>query len=234
MERSVCFSTSNLRRWAEDVNKQIDFIRGFDVDGVELVFRTMQDLDRFKPTLANKKFLGNGRVSVHAPFDMITTSVEDPTKTIRILDDFSSRMDSETLVVHPEKTLELDLLDDSGINYSIENIKKDHLTHSSYSKILRQHKSAGFVLDIAHTFVYSDKEAGWFMDNLSDRISQFHFSGTARRKTHVPLCEVSNRFWKSVECVKNHKAPIVIESFFQERSISLVRAEVLTVREWLE
>lgn len=232
--RKICFATGNIHTWVNKLDRQIDYIRKIDVDGVEITLGRPDEIKNLKISSQNKKFLKQKRVTIHSPFGLRRLQKQKLLEsTIQSVEEMYQDLEAEAVVVHPAKELNFDLFEKARFKVLIENLMpRKKLNHTYYSNLLKKYKKFGFILDAAHAYLFSDKETEKLIGMFDKRIKQFHFSGTYRHQEHHTLFDVTQRFWKSVEPVKKHKAPIVMEGFFPNRDINAVREEVKLVREW--
>ncbi|HDP73708.1 MAG TPA: hypothetical protein ENN46_01990 [Candidatus Woesearchaeota archaeon] len=90
----------------------------------------------------------------------------------------------------------------------------------------------GLCLDAAHAYFWSPKETSLLVSKFKERITQVHFSATFRNKDHMLFCNASKSFRDSVKPLRKLSVPIVIEGSIKQKSISLLRKEIKSVRDF--
>ncbi|PIU78000.1 MAG: hypothetical protein COZ28_00170 [Candidatus Moranbacteria bacterium CG_4_10_14_3_um_filter_44_15] len=70
------------------------------------------------------------------------------------------------------------------------------------------------------------------MKKYRSRISQIHFSGTFRKRTHQSLRIVSKDFLKSIQPLQDLYVPIVIEGDIKIKNIAFLKKEVGYIKKY--
>ena len=81
-------------------------------------------------------------------------------------------------------------------------------------------------LDVSHAYTCSRHETRKLAQAFAGRISQIHFSGTYRRKSHRSLRKVSKAFMLSIQPIMELDVPIVIEEDMEVESMHYVHEEI--------
>jgi len=235
MKRIFCFATGNMWRWVKgNKAKLIDYIKELDVSGAELTFSSKEELYNFRLNSKQVKWLKKcDYVSIHAPFRLVrrANNKEEVIKQLDCIKKIYGLVNARNVIIHPNDLPPRKLLDEYDVNFSTENLpKKRHVTIKKLSNIFKKYPNLGLCLDVAHAYLWSRFETGKLVKKFKNRIIQVHFSGTYRKRDHVPLQSVSPIFLKSIKPIKELRIPIVIEEDIKVKSIKFVKDEIRYIK----
>jgi sugar phosphate isomerase/epimerase len=243
MKRKICFATGNIWRWCSR-NKSLDYVKKLHdaklIEGIELTIGRLKDLNKFN--INKKHLLWIKKLeyrSVHAPFGLVkySTSEKDLVENLRKIDEVYKQINAHNIVIHPQDLPSLEyLIKFKHWNISIENmIPKSDISHKFLQKIFKLSENKlkmKICLDVAHAYLHSEKELEKLYDKFKGKISQFHLSGTYRKKDHQSMQIVTKKFMKSIECLFNsaEEIPVIIEEDMRVKNFRKLVSEIKYIR----
>lgn len=223
-----------------EFKEQAKIISQLNVDGIELTFRYIDELDS---CLKNNKFLDFlSRFkynTIHSPFGKkpkIKIYREDSIDEILIkLKKIAERINAKNIVFHPYNFEDLSLL--NKINnklFSIENTITENMNANQLSQLLDEYQNLGFTIDTSHATFIGKKEFDDLFDKLRNRIKTIHFSNAWNEEQHKQFFSMNgiNRFSKLLTL--NNEIILTIEENFNEDLIDSINKEILFVRKWVK
>lgn len=239
MNRTFCFATGNIWRWIRGNNraeliKYAQKLEKVGISGVELTLGYKEEVFNLKLSPSQIKWLRKlDYVSIHAPFELIrkADSHEEIIKQLDYVQRLYKLVKARNVIIHPFDLPPRKILDKYDMKFSTENLpKKRHVTIRKLNTILKKYPSLGLCLDVAHAYLWSRFETEKLVKEFKKKITQVHFSGTYRKRDHVPLQQVSPIFIKSIQPIKKLKVPIVIEEDIKVKSMRFVKKEISYIK----
>lgn len=188
--------------------KRIQRIQSLDVEGIELTFSSMADLDsidvkRIKYLVSEFNF-----VTVHSPLK------QDFTERAQVerVQEFRRRIGAETVVYHPDKVRNPDLLE--GFEISIENMQRSkNFDREDLAEFIQPQHNV--VVDTVHANTWESvgkypNETRTLLERYRDRISHLHTSVNGPREEHEPFDRHPERASQLTEITKGRK--VILES----------------------
>jgi len=220
MAKSIVFlSNITFYTWDEDINKQIRLFKQFDIDGVEVAFRKVENLNKL--TEETKEFLRSFEFnSIHGP------PLEDcnGNKILEDLKKLANEVNAKNIIFHPNKSLKNDNLD-----ICIENQKeKEPLT----KELLEKNQKFKLCFDVSHSNTTGETKE--LLEKYFDRIAEVHFSANSENKRHVPLVNAKEGFFDDLDKLKKKDVPFVLEAKYPPNNIKLIKEDIEFVRKWLQ
>lgn len=213
--------------YRSDINVAIENIikSRIDVDGIELMFPSREDLLNFQVRFDIKKFLNSLQYnSIHMPWNNIFYS-EKEVEFIKKVDDISDKINAKTLVFHTDVVSDYSLIISDKTKTSVENPGSKEKYGSKISEIkeiLSNHPKVFFTVDLAHLLVnkWDIKE----IKQLKNRIVEMHIS-IHRNSYHAPLNPDKGSI---LEEIKFLDCPLVVEC--KIKNISELETELDFIR----
>lgn len=232
MKRIFCFATGNLWKWAKTDNRGplLNYIRKLDIEGVEITFAEINELNAFRVSKTNMEWLKTlDYVTIHAPFrrpkGMSDTDYIAPVYRLY------KKLGAQHIIIHPQDLPEYSVLRKYRMNVSTENMRPyKHISHSDLERILRTYRGMGLCIDVAHAYVHSKDETKKLVERFRDKITQVHLSGTYGKQDHRSLRIVTKRFMESIEPIRQLDVPIVIEESMKKKTIQYIKDEIAYCR----
>jgi len=232
----IGFTTGSLYRSNIPFDQRIGIYHSLGADAIELGFATPDQLFGYqlpKQTIADlSKF---EFVSIHAPwkevvYDSDSTTQEIITKLRLICDQLSI----QGLVLHPDTIRDLDILDQSGLPFLLENmdIRKPYGTHPEHIEELKRESDLGFVFDVQHAYEHdsSMQLARELVEVMGDRLKHMHVSGSGESEIHVPTYCAVNREAIAEILELGIGVPKILEGILLEDIENLARSELEFIR----
>ncbi len=234
MTRIIGFSIGTLWSWtkSKNRNKLVDFVRKTDIEGVELMFNSAEDLYNFKLSKKNEKWLKSLKyVSIHAPSNSSQSLKDEVEKScqLEIMYDLYKKINAQNLIIHAKDLPSLKILNKFDMQVSTENMEKN-LSIMEIEKILKDYPKMGLCLDVSHAYYKSKKETEKLVKKFRKHITQIHFSGTYKKKLHLSLREVNVNFMNSIKPIFKLDVPIIIEENMFIKSKKYLKEEIDLVR----
>ena len=220
----IGFSTGCLYKENLDILKIIDLYISIQANAVELSFADERSLDDFIITPEiTEKLKRFDHVSVHAPWHTVNhLSYNNVGAGILYrLKDLIERFPISGIVFHPDKFVDLRILENSGLPVLIENMdkRKDIGIYLEYFAELKRDFDFGFVLDLQHAYEHdsSMKLAEEMVDVMGDRLKQYHISGYNHiNPSHSPVFCSKNRIAITDVLKKKNNVPGILEGILTE------------------
>ena len=238
-KRIISFASGSIWRHnkGKNRNESITYIKGMDLDGLEITFDTKQTLYDFRLSKSNEKWLRTlPYVTIHAPFRLVrlADNIAEVIKQLDIINDLYKRVRAKRVIIHP---LDLEPKEIPGIikkyhlNVTTENEPKNYkVTIPRLKQIMKRYPGIKICLDTAHAYTWSKEEVNKLITAFRNKIGQVHFSVTYRGKHHQPLEKATKNFLYSVERVKELKVPIVIEEDLDFISKKFLQEEITRIK----
>lgn len=219
--KRIFLSTVKFHHWTEDFNEQINNLKEFDIDGVELAFRWNEELSGLRLSEENKKYLNSFEFnSMHAPFK---DSLDE--ETITKISEIAKDINARNVVFHPEKILDGK---SSHFDILIENMRiKEPLAE----ELLKKNKNFKLCLDLSHSNIIGETER--LFKSFNDRIAEVHFSANSETGRHVPLIKAKDGFFDDLDMVKKLDVPFVLEAGYAPGDIQTVKKDIEFAKRWL-
>ena len=142
------------------------------------------------------------------------------------------QVNAKDVIIHPLDLPSPEILAKYPFKVSTENlVKKRNVTITKLEKIFQEYPNIGLCLDVAHAYLWSKDETQKLIDAFSERITQFHLSGTYRKKDHQSLRIVTKKFLSSIEPIKKLNVPIVIEEEIFAKDLNYLKEEVEYIKQ---
>jgi sugar phosphate isomerase/epimerase len=236
MARIISFASGCVHTWSKDRNgaSLLDYLRKLKIDGVEITFGSKEGLYDFELLKNSEKWLKKLKyVSIHSPFGLTRDAVneEEVIKQLSIIDKLYKKIRAKNVIIHPQELPSAKVLQRFDFKVSTENLpRKSGYTILKLKKILNKYPKIGLCLDVAHSYHWSRHETSKLIKAFEKRITQVHFSGTYKGKSHQSLRTVSKDFLFSIEPVIKLKVPIVIEENIKIKSEKFLAEEIEFIR----
>ena len=216
--KKVFLSNITFHAWAENINEQINIFRQFDIDGIEVAFKRVEDLTKL--TEENKEFLRSFEFnSMHAPF----REKYDSEEIFDRIKKTAEEINAKNIVFHPQESLK-----NKNINATIENQKeKEPLTQ----ELMDRDKKFKLCFDVSHTDTTGETEK--LLKKYFDRIAEIHFSANSEDKRHVPLVNAKPGFFDNLSEIKRLDVPFVLEARYLPGDIETIKKDIELARKWL-
>ncbi len=231
----ICLALGSIWRWTDDWDRLMDYIRGLDIDGVEITLATKEELYSFRISEENISWLrGLGYVSIHAPFRLVRDADggSEVVRQLDCIDELCHRTGARNVIIHPDNLPEPSLLRRYTFSVSTENLPpRTGIDLIRLRRILKRYAGLGLCVDVSHAYLWSKDETQRLVSSFKERVSQVHVSGTYRKRDHQSLKMVTEEFLLSVEPVAGLGVPLVLEGDIRVRSIKVLRSEIKTLRE---
>jgi endonuclease IV len=237
MKRVISFALGNIWRWGESKNRAdlIQYAKNLGVDGVEITFSSKEELYNFKLSEEDLNWLKSLKyVTIHAPFKLKRKSKDkqEIIKQCDIILKLYQQVNAKDVIIHPLDLPSPEILAKYPFKVSTENlVKKRNVTITKLEKIFQEYPNIGLCLDVAHAYLWSKDETQKLIDAFSERITQFHLSGTYRKKDHQSLRIVTKKFLSSIEPIKKLNVPIVIEEEIFAKDLNYLKEEVEYIKQ---
>ncbi len=230
--RIISFALGNIWRWEESKNRAdlIQYARNLDIDGIELTFSSKEELYNFKLSEDDVNWLKSLEyVTIHAPFQLKRKAKNDQEiiKQCEIISKLYQQVNAKDVIIHPLDLPAPEILAKYPFKVSTENLpKRKKVPIAKLQKIFQEYPNIGLCLDVAHAYLWSKDETQKLIDAFGDKITQFHLSGTYRKRDHQSLRKVTNNFLSSIEPIKKVNVPIVIEEEIFVKDLNYLQEEV--------
>lgn len=238
MPRIYSFALGNIWRWekSKDKDKLIKYIRNLDISGVEITFDSKEKMYATRLSPRNIAWLKTLEyVTIHAPFELVKESKnhKELVNQLDVIDQFYKKVGAKNVIIHPDNLPSPSVLQKYKFNISTENLSiRSKYKSSKLENIFRKYKNIKLCLDVSHAYSWSIKETDYLVRKYRSKISQIHFSGTYKKRTHQSFRVVSKNFLKSIEPVKNLNVPIVIEGDIREKNIKFLKKEIEYIKNY--
>ncbi|OGI25988.1 MAG: hypothetical protein A3J76_03795 [Candidatus Moranbacteria bacterium RBG_13_45_13] len=238
MPRIFSFALGNIWRWEKSKNKDrlIKYVRNLDVSGIEITLSSKEELYSTKLSTRNTTWLKSLEyVTIHAPFELVKKS-ENRRELIKQLDVIArlyKEVNAKNVIIHPDNLPPPDVLQKYKFNVSTENLSISSKYKSlNLEGIFIRYEDIKLCLDISHAYSWSRREIEYLVKKYRPRISQIHFSGTYRKRTHQSLQIVSKDFLKSIRPLRDLHVPIVIEGDVEKKDIMFLKREFRYIKKY--
>ncbi len=232
----IGFTTGSLYRSDISFDRRIGLYHSLGADAIELGLATPDQLFGYKLSDQTIAYLSKFKfVSVHAPWKEVTYDSDSTTQ--RIIDSLRSiceQLPIKGLVLHPDTIRDLDILNQSGLPFLLENMdrRKPYGTHPEHIEDLKRESDFGFVFDVQHAYEHDPtmQLAREMIDIMGDRLKHMHVSGHSESEIHVPTYCADNRE-AIVEILKlGIDVPKILEGILLEDIENLARSELEFIR----
>jgi hypothetical protein len=231
--RGLCFATGNL--WRLIGKKDIfQIISSLDVDGIELSLG--KDFNERVLTESNQVIFKNYSLnSIHSPFRFTLKYVSENEifDGLSILQDYSKRINSKHIVIHPTQVLPKDFFQKSSLSFLTENLnpqKGIDRPRLGYEVALNENTSMGLCLDVSHAYDYGVNETEYIVKKWKHKIKQVHFSNNRYHNDHFNFKKVGKSFLKSIEPLRELNVPIVLEEDMKFTTVKEIKDELKRVK----
>lgn len=232
----LCFATGSIYRMHKSLDKQIEYIKGFNFDGIELTLGKVKQVRNFKLEKSNIKYLKTLKYnSIHSPFTHTFKNTTKSKNLIKKLDEVASLINAKHINFHPHKIKHYDDILNMRFKATIENMEKGAgVKSAALEKIFRKHHNLGYVLDTTHPTMYSIKKIGKLYRMFNKRLVAVHLSGAIKGKLHQPLSLCSKALIEELKFIKKLKVSIIIEENFGQKDKEIFENEIKFIREMLK
>jgi len=244
-KNKICFSTGNfyISGKKKDLNKDILKCSKLDIEGVEIIFGTLPEVNTFKPKKQTLKFLKTLNYNtIHAPFHFNNDSERiyyknssRYKKLLEKLHKFYDKINAYNINFHTNLIKNYKLLKPGDYQYSIENSMGTTYTISNYRKILANNPHLKLVIDTTHSLEHSKTELKELIKNFKKKIIYVHLSGFENEKGHIPLHMLkSKNSLKLIYPIRKLNVPMIIETWIDKPTIiKIFKKEISFVKKWL-
>lgn len=234
--RFLCFATGSVYRMHESLDRQIEYIKKFNFDGVELTLGRVKQVRNFRLKQSTIKYLNTLKYnSIHAPFSHTFKNAAKSKNLIKKLEEIASLINARHINFHPHKIKYFDDILSMKFKATIENMEKGSGVKSgALKKIFKKHSKLGFVLDTTHPTMYSINKIGKLYRLFKNKLVAVHLSGAIKGKLHQPLSLSNKRFIEELKFIKNLKVPVIIEENFGPKDENLAEKEIKFIRKMLK
>lgn len=239
MVRIFSFASGTLREWTPSKNKAvlINYLKKLDISGVELTLGTKEELYSFRLSKDNQSWLRSlDYVTIHAPFRLVrkAKNQQEVIKQLDIISKLYDEIKAKNIIIHPLDLPPPEILKKYNFDVSTENLPpKRGITISRFKKIFQKYPQINLCLDVAHAYLYSKYETGILIKAFKNKISQFHLSGTYRKRDHQSLRKVTQDFLFSLRPIKELNVPIIIEQDIKTKGLKHVKEEIRYIKNLL-
>lgn len=238
--RIISFALGNIWRWTKSQNRNdlIEYIKKLPVNGVEITFSSKEELYKFELSKSNTQWLKNLKyVSIHAPFHLVSKagSEGEIIKQLEFIARLYTKINAQNVIIHPQELPSPNILNKFNFDVSTENLPpKRKITIAKLKNIFKNYPKIGFCLDVSHAYHWSEYETSKLIKAFGEKITQIHFSGTYRQRSHQSLRIVSKDFTSSIKPIFQVNAPIVIEEDVEVKSNKFLHEEINFIKNMLE
>ncbi|MFC1648150.1 hypothetical protein ACFL1B_01695 [Nanoarchaeota archaeon] len=213
------FSTGCLYKlelpWAE----VISHIKATGANSIELMIARSETLLKLDVDEIAKLTSGFKHVSVHSPVKDMHYRDDERTKTIIAkLKEISDALPAKpNIVIHPHRVGDFRVLQESGLNFLIENMETSEKYGDDLEFFKRMKDKFNFILDTQHALkIDSTLKLGRdLLDIMGVKLKQFHVSGIVNG-THGLMLLDQERAKQQLHLIKDLDVPIIIESMTLE------------------
>ncbi|MDO8741108.1 MAG: hypothetical protein Q7J54_06055 [Candidatus Woesearchaeota archaeon] len=233
---TLCFATGSIYRMYKSLDKQIERIKRFNFDGIELTLGKVKQLRKFKLKQSAIKYLRTLKYnSVHAPFGHNFKNTTRSRNLLKKIEEIASLINAKHINFHPHKIKHYDDILNMRFKATIENMEKGAgVKSAALKKIFRKHPKLGYVLDTTHPTMYSVNKIGKLYRLFKNKLTAVHLSGAIKGKLHQPLSLCSKALIEELKFIKKLKVPIIIEENFGPGEKGILEKEIKFIREMLE
>jgi endonuclease IV len=237
---AVYISTGSCFNLGLNRIESIEFVGNYQVNGLELMLAYPQELLDFKLNKNDKATAILKRfewVSIHMPSMNVTYDNNQETKKLLAKGiELGKQINAKNLVFHPHTIKDFNILKNSSIQMSIENMDKNKNAYKTLAEIkntLEKYPYLGFVLDINHV-LGNNLNPSDFLE-IKDRITEIHVSGLWMKKgilkEHGLLAEGTKEQLEKVKPILELNKPKIIESDFYPEKIPLIEKEIQLIKD---
>lgn len=243
MQNPICFSTGSVYKFCPDHNKRITKIREFNPDGVELCFAHLASFLDFVISEENLKYLHSLQyVSIHSPVIEITYRDDRKTKEILAkIEKIYKQVGASNVVFHSTMMEDVGVLKNYNFTASLENLdfRADQMQSAKEVKEkLGQHPNLKLTFDFAHAFGLDPNSIPDFVEELKDKIVEFHVAFLDKDIGNRPSYHWflhkndSEQLRSLLKHLNDPEVPIVIESTAaEEHEVDWLRDEIEYLRQ---
>jgi len=239
MKNPICVASGFLYRIIDDINKRIDKIREFSLDGIELHITESQYLSNFeevnKENLAYLQSLNFN--SIHAPAGEFSYGSNGKSKkTLEAIEKMYKKINAKNLVFHGEQIEDISVFNNYDFIVSIENgdwNEKDAKTPDQIGEILEKNPNLKFTFDFAHAFSVSPDDIPKYIDRFGEKLVGIHLSMIEpKTKEHWFVHKFDSKEIKNLlKCLKKTNVHIVLECVaLNKNEICLIKKEIKYIK----
>lgn len=234
--RLLCFATGSIYRMHESLDKQIEFIKKFNFDGIELTLGKAKQARNFKLKPSTIKYLKTLKYnSVHAPFGYNFTDTAKSKNIIKKLEQIAFSINAKHINFHPHKIKCFNDILNMKFKATIENMEKGKgVKSATLKKIFGKYPKLGYVLDTTHPTMYSINKIGKLYRLFKNKLVAVHLSGAIKGKLHQPIHLCSRRLVEELKFIRKLKVPIIIEENFGLKEKDLAEEEIKFIKNLLK
>ena len=232
----LCFATGSIYRMYKSLDKQIEYIKRFNFDGIELTISKVKHVRHFKLKKSNIKYLKTLKYnSIHAPFSHTFKNAAKSRNLIKKIQEIAPLINAKHINFHPHKIKYYDDILNMKFKATIENMEKGtRVKSAALKKIFKKHPELGYVLDTTHPTTYSINTIGKLYGLFKNKLIAVHLSGAIKGKLHQPLSLSNKRLIEELKFIKKLKVPIIIEENFKPGEEGILKKEIKFIREMLK
>lgn len=226
MSRKYVFALGNIWSWktTKSLNPLIKYAKNMsehlNVEGIELTFRTKEELYSTRLTEENILWLQNlNYVSIHAPFGLTKESQNEKEveKQLNKIQRMYQIIDASMIVIYANQLPSKKQI--KNMNVSVDNLPKRRRGKKGLDELLSERPDVGFCLDVSHAYRISKYETSRLVNKYRNRITQVHISGAYRGKDHLSIKQATGEFIRSLEPILSLDVPIIIEENHAKQGI---------------
>lgn len=221
-----------------DINKAIEDVSKYDVDGIEIGTSFLDVLMDFRLsqqsfTLMKKwKIIGmNAPSKFYYRADRHTETVLSKLKTVYDL------VNAQYAVFHNHTIEDFSFLEELSnleppLILCLENDRSIYATNAErLTEIIEDHPYMRFVLNTTHALAMSENELSDLISLLGDRLVAVHLSCHTNGEDHTPLHLADEKTLALLEPVRRLEVPFVLQIWHTYKDS--IDKEITFVREWL-
>jgi isopentenyldiphosphate isomerase/sugar phosphate isomerase/epimerase len=178
----VGLSTGAIHSWVIGIDNKLRLFKQLDMDAIEIIFSNSESLDQEISDEMISYVKSLSYVSIHAPFyekekNPIIYGKNNNDVLFQKLKYWYDLFGAQSLTIHQNLIKDWEMIDQSGMNVSIENLPSKHnISINDMNNILNTHVPDFIVLDTAHALTYGIEELNNLIKTFKNRIQHIHFS----------------------------------------------------------
>ena len=227
-----------------DFDQQCHIISQLDIDGIELTFRYLEDIDSCLKENEFLKFLSRfDSNTIHSPFgkslDIKIYKKETVDEILKKLKKIAGKINAKNIVFHPFNFEAIPLMD--RINdrlFTIENTVAENIDYLQLKDFFSRYPKLGFTLDTSHATYIGVNEFDNLFDNLKSNIKTVHLSNAWNEKQHKQFLNnlEDNKSIERFSKIKslNNDVILTIEENFDDNLPNNINKEISFIRKWIK
>lgn len=226
--KPIGFSTGCLYKTNLSMEERIKLYSSLGATGVEISFLRLNEFEEFNLNGSLLKQLeAFGYVSLHAPKVADDRELRASLPKLHFI---YGCLPINSIVLHPEREINFNILADSGLPFLIENMdkRKDFYVKPEQFRELKTKPALNFILDLQHAYENdsSMQLARQFAESWNGRLKQLHVSGQANGNNHALTYLADNKDAVCKMLRKIPDTPIILEGVFNDNLERNIREEL--------